>query len=400
MASSDTVPAAVEAGPDSHRVPKGRLLGVDVVRALAIIGVFVMHFGMTGWLHAGPRAQAPGFLHWLDTETSSRAMSLFVLLAGVSVALMTGGSRPYSGRRMTTACLRVVVRAVALFLISLCIDEFGDSVLAFYAVLLLFLLPFTRLRPRTLFALSALAVPLATLYPVWVMNTRTDWMMAEIPTGLAVLTHPAQWGDYLFSLVFTGGGFQTIYGIPLVLAGLAIGRLDLHSHTVRLRMMIIGLGTAIAASTVSWLALHPFGAADAIDATRLPAIPWQALLALPGPRSLYATSAVGVTFMIGAALFLLGAFLMVMDRPAWQRALWPLAAAGGMAMTWYAGHFLYQSAIGNPESYSFVYFLAVVAVMLVTSVLWRRWLRRGPLEWLVHKVIITVVPGRGLAKAG
>jgi uncharacterized protein len=379
------------------RVPKGRLLGVDVVRALAIIGVFVVHFPMTGWLHAGPRDGTPWFLRWLETETSSRAMSLFVLLAGVSIALMTGGARPYRGRRMAAACLRVVVRAVTLFLIGLCIAEFGGSVLEFYAVLLVFLVPFTELRSRTLFAMAAISVPVATLYPIWVMSAHVEWMTAETPTGLAVLTQPGRWGDYLFSLVFTGGGFQTIYGIPLVLAGLAIGRLDLHSHTVRVRMMLAGSAVAVTAAVGSWVALYPLGAADAIDATPPPGMAWQVLLAMPGDRSLYATSAVGVTFMIGVALALLGAFLKLMDRPGWRRALWPLAAAGGLAMTWYAGHFLYQSAVGNPEAYSFVYFLAVVAVTLAVSALWRRRLRRGPLEWLVHEVVTTVVPARSPA---
>ncbi|MBK1783891.1 DUF418 domain-containing protein [Prauserella cavernicola] len=372
-------------------VPRGRLLGIDVVRALAIIGVFVVHFSMTGWLRPGPREQTPAVLDWLDGATSSRAMSLFVLLAGVSVALMTGGARPRTGRTMRTACLRVAVRAVVLFLLSLGIDEFGASVLGFYAVLLVFLLPFTRLGARTLFALSAVSVPLVTLYPIWVFTEHTDWLMTEAPTGLAVLTRPDQWGDYLFGLVFTGGGFQTAYGIPLVLAGLAIGRLDLHTHAVRVRMMIGGAGVAFAAGAVSWLALYPLGFAATIDAAQPPAMPWQALLAMPGPRSLYATSAVGVTFMIGVALTLLGLFLLAMDRPGWRRALWPLAAAGGMALTWYAGHFVYQSAIGSPQTYSFVHFLAAVVVMLVVSVLWRLRLRRGPLEWLVHTVITTAV---------
>ncbi|WP_433871532.1 DUF418 domain-containing protein [Saccharopolyspora sp. CA-218241] len=378
----------------AHAAPRGRLLGIDVVRALAVIGVFVVHFAMTGWLHAGPRADAPAVLSWLDSATSSRAMSLFVLLAGVSIALMTGGSRPRAGRDMAAARLRVAVRAVTLFLISLFIDEFGASVLGYYAVLLLFLLPFTRLRPRTLFVLSAASIPLVTLYPIRVFTTHADWMMVETPTGLAVLTQPGQWGDYLFSLVFTGGGFQTAYGIPLVLAGLAIGRLDLHGHAVRLRMMITGAGLALAACAVSWLALHPLGLAEVIDRAQPPAMPWQALLAMPGQRSLYATSAVGIAFMIGVALFLLGVSLRLMDRPGWQRALWPLAAAGGMALTWYAGHFVYRSAIGDPETYSFAHFLAAVAVMLVVSVLWRRRLRRGPLEWLVHAVTTTAVPDR------
>ncbi|GAA4535275.1 heparan-alpha-glucosaminide N-acetyltransferase domain-containing protein [Amycolatopsis samaneae] len=374
-------------------MPKARLLGIDVVRALAIIGVFVEHFHMNGWFTAGPvRDPGPALLHWVDTETSSRAMSLFVLLAGVSVALMTGGSRPYAGKRMRTAVLRVLVRAVTLWLISLCIDQFAPSVIGFYAVLLVFLLPFTWLRPRTLFVLSGISVPLVTAYAMWVLSSHMDWMRSDTPEGLAVLTHPGSWGQYFFSLVSVGGGFQVVYGIPLVLAGLAIGRLDLHSRVVRIRMLVTGLCVALGAVVVSFAALKLFGVEDLLERLSPADQAWQQVLAMPGERSLYATSVVGIVFMIGVALALLGGFLMLVDRPRWRRLLWPLAAAGGMTMTWYAGHLIYQSALGQPKAYSFVYFCAVVAVTLVASVLWRRWIRRGPLEWLVHKVITTVVP--------
>lgn len=390
-----TTPAAstVHTADHGHRVPRGRLPGIDVVRALALIGVFIEHFRMNGWFRAGPvHDTGPALLHWVNVETSSRAMSLFVLLAGVSLALMTGGSRPYQGKRTRTTVLRVVVRAVTLWLISLCIDEFAPSVIAVYAVLLVFLLPFTRLRPRTLFILSAISIPIVTSYAMWVLSTHMDWMRTDTPDGLAVLAHPESWGEYFVTLLSVGSGFQFSYGIPLVLAGLAIGRLDLHGRAVRIKMLVTGSCVALGAVVLHLAAAKLFGVDELLNGRSPGDLVWQEVLVMPGPNSVYATSIVGIVFMIGVALALLGGFLMLTDRRIWQRLLWPLAAAGGMTMTWYAGHFLYQSAIGQPKAYSFGYFCAIVVVTLVASVLWRRWVRRGPLEWLVHKVIMTVVP--------
>ncbi|WP_410648928.1 DUF418 domain-containing protein [Amycolatopsis sp. cmx-4-54] len=385
--------STVHTADHGHRVPRGRLLGIDVVRALALLGVFVEHFRTNGWFRAGPvHDTGPALLNWVNVETSSRAMSLFVLLAGVSLALMTGGSRPYQGKQAHTAALRVVVRAVTLWLISLCIDEFAPSVIAVYAVLLVFLLPFTRLRPRTLFILSAVSIPLVTGYAMWVLSAHMDWMRADTPEGLALLAHPGSWGEYFVMLVSVGSGFQFSYGIPLVLAGLAIGRLDLYSRSVRIRMLVTGPCVALGAVALYLVASKLFGVDKLLERRSPGDLVWQEVFAMPGPDSGYATSIVGIVFMIGVALGLLGGFLMLTDRRIWQRLLWPLAAAGGMTMTWYAGHFLYKAAIGQPKTYSFVYFCAIVMVTLAASVLWRRWIRRGPLEWLVHKVIMTVVP--------
>ncbi|WP_020672475.1 DUF418 domain-containing protein [Amycolatopsis nigrescens] len=396
-----TTPSDVPPLEPGHRLPRGRLLGIDAVRALAIIGVFVAHFYATGWLHAGRPVDTPGVLQWISMQTSSRAMSLFVLLAGVSVALMTGGSRPYAGPDMSTARRRIAVRALVLFLISLAIDEFGASVLSYYAVLLLLLIPLARLRPRTLFTAAGLAAPLVTVGAWWVMSTHPEWMRGDAPSGLDVLTSSDQWGGYLFQLVLTGGGFQTVYGIPLVLAGLAIGRLDLHDHAVRLRLLRTGLGIAATTYAVYAVLWHGIGAAKHVAAAMAapptdsgpPPLPWQSLLGMP-TDGVYATSPLGIVLMIGIAMAMLGGMLLIFERRRAGKVLWPLAAAGGMTMTWYAGHFGYLSLIGDPPSVSFVHLAAAVAVMLGVSVLWRRWVRRGPLEWFVHQVTTKAVPGR------
>ncbi|PXY27841.1 DUF418 domain-containing protein [Prauserella muralis] len=400
-ASPILTPGHAPSPEPGHRLPPGRLAGVDAVRALAIIGVFVAHFHATGWLHAGPPADAPGVLRWISEQTSSRAMSLFVLLAGLSVALMTGGSRPYTGRDASVARRRVAVRALVLFAISLVIDEFGASVLSYYAVLLLLLVPLTRLRPRPLFAAAGIAVPLVTGYAWWVVTTHPEWMMIDAPTGLAVLTSPGQWDEYLMQLTLTGGGFQTAYGIPLVLAGLALGRLDLHDHAVRVRLLLSGLGVAVATYACYVVVWHGLGAARHVAAAMAappagsgpPPLPWQTLLGMP-TDGLYATSPLGIAFMVGVAMTLLGGMLLLFERRRTGTVLSPLTAAGGMTMTWYAGHFGYLALIGTPSAVSLLHLAAAIAVMLAGSLLWRRWARRGPLEWLVHRVVTTVVRDR------
>lgn len=311
-------------------------------------------------------------------------MSLFVLLAGVSVALLTGGARAYEGQRMRVARRRVAVRAGMLLGIGLCISTFSASVLEYYAVLLLLLLPCTRLRPRSLALLSAAAVPTVTLYAAWVTENHIEWMRAEVPVGLSVLVQPEHWGGYLFALVSTGGGFQTVYGIPLALAGLAIGRLELRSATVQARMVFGGLGLAVTATIVTVLAPHVMMIGDTTD--------WRSLFQMPGPYSGYATSAVGITLMIGLALLLLGVLLPVLYRPLPRRLLWPLAATGSMTMTWYAGHFVFLDLIGPRTAFSAVTFLAFIAAVVVLSTVWRSRFRRGPLEWLVHTATVTAAP--------
>ncbi len=357
-----------------------RLPGVDAVRGIALLGVFVMHFHLTGWLRAGGLGEVPVPIEWLQTQTSSRAMSLFVLLAGVSVALMTGGSRLYSGRAGTLARRRIAARAAALFVIGLGIGSFAPSVLEYYAVLLVFLLAFTTLRARTLGLLAALAVPAVTLYAVWVLDRHAEWLMTETPNGLELLINPDRWGDYLFSLVFTGGGFQTVYGIPLVLAGLALGRLDLRARTVRGGLVVGGTSLALAALLVSWLApmLFPDWALTEHTASN----PLQ-LLRMPG---LYAVSAVGIVFMIGVAALLLGVLSALLDRPAARWLLRPLTALGSMTLTWYAGHLAFLSLVGPQTRFSVAAFAGFIAIVMVVSVLWLRAFRRGPLEWLVHRI--------------
>ncbi|MEO3806360.1 DUF418 domain-containing protein [Nonomuraea sp. B1E8] len=397
------------------RPPRGRLLGLDAVRALAIVGMVYMHVSPTGWSSPAPMPEKPAVLDWVEHAVSGRSMSLFVLMAGISVALMTGGPAPPDGERLTTARRRLAIRAAMLLLISLCVDQLSGmnlSILEFYAVWLLMLIPLVRLRPGTLLAAAGVLGAALPVFCFVVLNFGRTWAIspmnaagAEPAFGLTVLLSPQDWLAELHQLLM-GGGFQTPYAIPLLLAGLAIGRLDLRSPAVRVRMAGWGALLVAVSWLVSWVALVPLGAEAALAAmmksTGGPMVqPWASVLTLP-PHQLYALSIPMAPMMTGVALLLLAGLLTLLERPGWQVVLRPLTAAGSLALTWYAAHQVFIQRVAGDPPYSFTLFAGMVVFAFAVSPLWLRWIRRGPLEWLVHRVVM-VAPDRAPAarhKAG
>lgn len=74
--------------------PAKRIRGVDAARALAVVGMVMVHIGPTG---------GPGAAGTVYGITHGRASVLFVLLAGVGVSILAGG-RVLSGGSGTPAC--------------------------------------------------------------------------------------------------------------------------------------------------------------------------------------------------------------------------------------------------------------------------------------------------------
>ncbi|MER8045911.1 DUF418 domain-containing protein [Streptomyces sp. NPDC094032] len=414
--------------------PGGRLLGVDVLRALAVLGMVWAHFVLTGWLAAAPPGRPPSeSVLWINGLVGTRSREIFFLLAGLSLALMTGGHRPRAGAARRTDRRRILVRAGLLLLLGLTLGSLGEwevQILHFYALWLVLLLPLSRLRVPTLLGLAgALAVAAPVLK---VAAARAGgWGLAPDPMdpvflrlhgGFSLLAHPGDWWPTLQNVLFGLGGStqDTVSVLPFLVLGLALGRLDLRDAAIRLRLLTAGAATALVAVAAGLVAMYPLGAVTAVTAYRnppmpeLPAdvppppplVPWQQLVTLghPGPAEKLLSVVEGV-MMLGLITALLGGLLILLDQRLWRRLLRPLAAFGSMALTWYVGHFLVLKALpvqaagpGMPGGRSVLAFAVFTAVALAVSLLWRRFLRRGPLEWLMHTVTTRAVPGREEAR--
>ena len=110
--------------------------------------------------HVGPGSSGSGGL--LLGVFHGRSAALFLFLAGVSLALISGGPARSDGPTLRRSRIKIAARAGVLLVLGLSLASLGtdiDVILPVYAVLFLLALPLLRLRPRTLALLAgALAI--------------------------------------------------------------------------------------------------------------------------------------------------------------------------------------------------------------------------------------------------
>jgi uncharacterized membrane protein YeiB len=261
---------------------------------------------------------------------------------------------------------------VVLLPLGLVLQTLGDHVLVilqYYAVYFLIAGMAVRLPDRTLLSLTAavaLAGPLLYLaawhvQPGWFEGAATTW-------GASV-------GVVLRQLLLSGSYPALVWSAPL-LFGVWLGRRDLRAPIVQLRLVVWGLGVAIAAQAAARGLLIAFGTPQ-----REPS--WL-MLVLDDPHSEMPLWLIGST---GAALAVLGLLLWAVAR--WPRATWPLAAMGQLAFTLYVGHLLVLRLApgllaGGSVTEAVGSVLRCTAAALVAATLWRAFVPRGPLEWALR----------------
>ncbi|MGR6963816.1 heparan-alpha-glucosaminide N-acetyltransferase domain-containing protein [Geodermatophilus sp. URMC 61] len=364
------------------------MTGVDLARGLALLGMMAKHVFDDVTEH-GPTAT--GLI------ASGRAATTFALVAGVSIAFLSGGRRILHGRARTAAAAGLAVRAAMIGAIGLLLGFAGadiELILAYYAVFFLLSIPLLGLRPRTL---ALLSVAFAALGPVLLFATDgmglPDSGTYE-PTFVTLATEPL---GLLVQILVTGDYPAVVY-MAFVCAGLAIGRLDLTSRRVAGWLLGGGVALAAASQVASRVLLYPLGGLDRLIASSdlhgdRAAIATQLLwdppdtsswwyLALPAP---HAHTTLDVTNVLGSAMAVLGAALLLTRIRALGRLLGPIRAAGTMTLTLYSAHIL-LIALGVFEDWEIAQYLLLVVSSIVFAVLWSRVRTQGPLEKLVATI--------------
>lgn len=215
-----------------------RLVGLDLARFLALLGMMATHLLETRDTVGDPT--------WVAEVLSGRASALFAFLAGVSLALMTGGPRPLRGGDRVSRTVGLLVRALAIGVLGLALGA-ADSglaiILVHYAVL--FALG-VLLVGRSARSLALLAAAWAVLSPValWWLRPHLPPRGFDSPSPDG-LERPWQ----LVSEVLLTGYYPVLVWMTYLLAGMALGRLDLRA----LRRRSLGL-LAAGGATAAWSA--------------------------------------------------------------------------------------------------------------------------------------------------
>ncbi|MGI5127257.1 heparan-alpha-glucosaminide N-acetyltransferase domain-containing protein [Pseudonocardia sp. CA-107938] len=384
--------------------PKRRVRGIDAARGLALLGMIAVH--------TFPLSDDNGITP-VGLVAGGNSAALFAVLAGVSVALLTGRQRvvPNTGSAARHG-LRLAVRGLAVGMLGLALGQVAvgsvDIILTYYGVLFLLAVPLVLLSTRALFVGAALIVVIA---PVISFAVRAQLPPTELidPSFTALVADP---GGLLTTLFFTGA-YPVLPWLAYLCVGIGVGRCSLTHIRTAGRLVVSGVVLAVAAAAISRIALIGLGGLDSIKAN--PGLPAEELRAaltegLGGVTptttwwwlavdTAHTSTPLSMARTIGTSLLVLGAMLLLdraLDRARPNPALRvagavqaPLAAAGAMTLTFYTLHVIVAGVAGDLDPW--VLYLLQLSFALVVGMLWQRRVGRGPLETGVSTLVDAVV---------
>lgn len=372
-----------------------RILGLDVARGLAILGMAGAHIGET----------EP--FEWLDPSTwtdlvHGRSSILFAVLAGVSIALMTGRSALPERERIPGIRLNLIGRGAVIFVIGLGLEMLNTPIaviLTLYGLLYVAVIPVLRWRP-------------------WQLLTGAAVLALVGPALLALLSAVAlnPYGSGIGFVLY--GSYPLTVWMAFVLGGMALGRLRVD----QVRTAVVALAAGVVLAVVGY-GLGGIGQATGvgggsgsssiidgdIEGDLIPPSGWedypQALAAVdPLGAVLRAVFAVephsgGTAEILGSGGFALAvvALCLLLSRPL-RWPLLPLGALGSMPLTAYSAHVLSVALVGGPGGFfsNNGFWVATAVGLLIATTLWSMFFGRGPLERLVGRgaAAMAAVPRR------
>lgn len=377
---------------------RSRLAAVDVARGVALLGMMSVHV-----LSSGPGAS--GVLHAL---AGGRSAALFAVLAGVGLALASGGADP-DPQRLPRARRAIVVRSLAIAFVGLTLGLVATPValiLVYYAVLFLVAVPLLGWPARRL---ALAAAGWAVLSPVLSHLLRSTWPSLTGPGPNPSWLELAEPGSTAAHLLLTGY-YPVLTWVTYLLAGLAVGRLPLGRPQTGWRLAAVGAGLALVAWLAATVCVRLAGGASALGALLDPgsfiAGRGDALLEdsffgttpttsawFLGVMAPHSGAIPDLVHTTGTALLVIGLALALVRGDGGRLRV--LAAAGSMTLTLYSLHVvglgLLQSADPGRSLSSWPVLIVNVVAALVIAALWGAPTRRGPMEELVATAVEVTV---------
>lgn len=363
--------------PQSTKQAKQRIVGIDVARAVAVIGMIIVNFKVVfgaGGDHA--------WLKSLVQVFNGKAAATFVVLAGVGLALMTNSAVQDQQRdRLQKASRKIVNKALLLFVIGLSFTWIWPAdILHYYGIYMLVTLLFIKRSPRQILVGT---ISLIGLYVILILlfSYEAGWDFSTLDyTGFWTIKG-------FFRNLFYNGFHPVVPWTAFMLFGLWYGRQDLYDDRFVRRSFWVSLGVFIIIQAVSVLSIQWLsnGSPEAV-AELTPLLGTEPMPPLP----LYMLNGISIAAVTIAACILLA------RRFETNRLTHTLRKTGQLALTIYAAHVvLGMGAVEGlgplplgtyPIEFSVGYALLFSLLCILFAELWLRFYASGPLEWLMRKL--------------
>lgn len=352
-----------------------RIIGIDVARAFAVAGMIIVNFKIV----LGQSGDS-----WLKSFAAvfeGKAAATFVLLAGLGLALMTKSAiAQQDAQKLRRARRRIFKRALFLFALGLSyIAVWPADILHFYGLYMLVILTLLKAKPsRLLWAAAAfvLAFPLLFL----LLDYGKGW-------NFETLDYADFWTPEGFVRhLFFNGFHPVVPWTAFMLMGYWLGRQDLYQKAFLKKVLGYSLASLVLLSLPwsHWLA----GTVQEAEANTLLAL-FLSSSPMP-PLPLYMLTG------MSTALAVITACILGAERWAESFLVKALYQTGQLALTFYVAHVIV--GMGTVElwssrplgsysaAFSVTYALLFSLGCVLFALLWLRYKKMGPLEWVMRKV--------------
>ncbi|MEM1204722.1 MAG: heparan-alpha-glucosaminide N-acetyltransferase domain-containing protein [Acidobacteriota bacterium] len=364
----------------------GRILGFDVARAAAFVGMVMVNFKVV--MGAGDAGPAWGV--WAAGLLEGRAAATFVVLAGVGVSLMSARARRSSDSEVLAGNRGGLLRRAAfLFVLGLAYSPIWPAdILHFYGLYLALAALLLGVRDRTLWLATAAVAALGSALLV-VLDYGAGW-------DFETLHYEDFWTPAgLVRHMLYNGFHPVVPWVAFVFLGMWLGRRDLRSRPVRRRLAAVGAAAVAVSEGLAFLGRRAVATLEGDGVEELMYL----FVTDPMPPTVFFLGSAGGVAVVGitaAVAWTEGARATGRHR----RLIEALASTGQLALTLYVAHVLVGmgtlEALGwlaegkGAEGQSLGRAVLSALVFCVAAVGfawgWRRYFNRGPVEWCMRKL--------------
>ena len=359
------------------RLGTPRVAALDITRAIALVGVVVMNYH--GYLNGDTnRTGALDRLFDIDSGIlSTRFAAVFVLIAGVSVSLLTNTSRTSGdSSAIRHDRVRLVRRGLILLVAGVALEHaWSGTIIFYYGVYLVIAAWIFTVSRRWLIALGATTLIATTTIHVWesARNSAghsTAWLHPQHPND------PREW---LLRAVYDHT-HPLLPWLAFLCAGMVIGR-ELAGFTAHARRIAErSMGVVIALYVVSALL-------DGLDARRSDVVHTITSMRPFSGGLFYSASTLAIAIAVFAAVTLL------CENNNVVRAVSALQRAGQMTLSLYLLHVVvyyaattWTTAVTPGLANAVLLALSFWVVALAAAAWWHHRIGRGPAEWLYRRL--------------
>jgi len=355
---------------------KQRIIGIDVARALAIIGMIIVNFKIAFG------GNGSGFLKSFAEIFEGKAAATFVVLAGIGLAFMTNSAiRNNDKLKLNTVRKRILKRALFLFIVGISyIAIWPADILHFYGIYMLLVLLFLTSKPKIVLIFSTLLI---LLYPFLMLFLDYDngW-------NFITFEYSGFWTSSGFIRNLFYNGFHPV--IPwsaFMLFGFWFGKQNLNREKFLYKSFIISTISFLAIQILSFLTITILAEGNQQTTKELTEI--LGTSPMP-PLPVYMFGGIAI------AISIISACILIAKRYPKNKIISALNKTGQLALTFYVAHVVIgmgiidtinSSKMGNYSiEFSVIYALVFSLFCIAFAVIWLKYKKSGPLEWIIRKV--------------